>query len=167
MTMRITSWDGASGLRRIAASSNTLLDSTRYGKPSRSAQRQRYVAKIVKRTATLFLLLGIFLMTNAGDKSLPQLPTVKFTSGRASPSARDRQMGATAVTMLRMETMGQRGVPTFQGTAGYVTRMSGGVGGRGSEASSYPGYPTRNPAVVALLHTSCCCVAKGAEAWKT
>jgi hypothetical protein len=26
----------------------------------------------------------------------------------------------------------------FQGTAGYVTRMSGGVGGRGREASSYP-----------------------------
>ena len=105
-------------------------------------------------------------------------------------------MGATAVTMLRMETMGQRGVPRtqkargqrarglehkqerawsmalksnasaesgtackavssngaarvgtgqgsmretkFQGTAGYVTRMSGGVGGRGREASSYP-----------------------------
>ena len=105
-------------------------------------------------------------------------------------------MGATAVTMLRMETMGQRGVPRTekargqrarglehkqecawpvaaepnasviagtacknvssdgaarvgigqgsmretkcQGTAGYVTRMSGGVGGRGREASSYP-----------------------------
>ena len=27
---------------------------------------------------------------------------------------------------------------TCQGTAGYVTRMSGGVGGRGREASSYP-----------------------------
>ena len=27
------------------------------------------------------------------------------------PTARDRQMGATAVTMLRMETMGQRGLP--------------------------------------------------------
>ena len=27
-----------------------------------------------------------------------------------------------------------------QGTAGYVTRMSGGVGGRGREASSYPDY---------------------------
>ena len=26
----------------------------------------------------------------------------------------------------------------MQGTAGYVTRMSGGVGGRGREASSYP-----------------------------
>ncbi len=26
----------------------------------------------------------------------------------------------------------------FQGTAGYVTRMSGGVGGRGREAASYP-----------------------------
>lgn len=26
----------------------------------------------------------------------------------------------------------------FQGTAGYVTRMSGGVGGRGREAFSYP-----------------------------
>ncbi len=26
----------------------------------------------------------------------------------------------------------------FQGTAGYVTRMSGGVGGMGREASSYP-----------------------------
>ena len=26
----------------------------------------------------------------------------------------------------------------IQGTAGYVTRMSGGVGGRGREASSYP-----------------------------
>src|ERR1035437_109727 len=105
-------------------------------------------------------------------------------------------MDATAVTMLRMETMGQRGIPRvketrgqcargleykqerawamapeqnastqsgtackvvssngaarvgkgqgsmsatkFQGTAGYVTRMSGGVGGRGREASSYP-----------------------------
>ena len=105
-------------------------------------------------------------------------------------------MGATAVTMLRMETMGQRGVPRtqktrgqrarglehkqerawamaaesnasidtgsacqvvssngaartgtgqgsmrstkFQGTAGYVTRMSGGVGGGGREAFSYP-----------------------------
>ena len=105
-------------------------------------------------------------------------------------------MGATAVTMLCMETMGQRGLPRtqktrgqrarglahkqerawtmatesnasvdagsdcqvvssngaarigtsqgsmrstmFQGTAGYVTRMSGGVGGRGREASSYP-----------------------------
>src|SRR5450830_951079 len=104
-------------------------------------------------------------------------------------------MGAMAVTMLRMETMGQRGLPRtqkawghgarglehkqerarsvapeqnastksgtackvvssngvarvgkgqgsmratkFQGTAGYVTRMSGGVGGRGREASSY------------------------------
>ena len=92
---------------------HTLLDPTRYGKPSRSAQRQRYVAKIVKRTATLFLLLGIFLMTNAGDKSLPQLPTVKFTSGRASPSARDRQMGATAHTLLCMETMGQRGLPRY------------------------------------------------------
>ena len=107
-------------------------------------------------------------------------------------------MGATAVTMLRMETMGQRGLPrtqeawgqrarglehkqecawamaiesnasvksgtackvvssngaarvgtgqgsmrstVMQGTAGYVTRMSGGVGGRGREASSYPDY---------------------------
>ena len=105
-------------------------------------------------------------------------------------------MGATAVTMLRMETMGQRGLPRvketrgqcarglehkqecawsmapepnasvesgttckvvssngaarigrgqgsmratkFQGTAGYVTRMSGGVGGGGREAFSYP-----------------------------
>ena len=105
-------------------------------------------------------------------------------------------MGATAVTMLRMETMGQRGLPRtketrgqrarglehkqerawsvaaesnasviagtacknvssngaarvgvgqgsmretkFQGTAGYVTRMSGGVGGGSREASSYP-----------------------------
>ena len=105
-------------------------------------------------------------------------------------------MGATAVTMLCMETMGQRGLPrtqetrgqrarglehqqerawpmaieqnagtesgtacknvssngaartgtgqgsmrrtVVQGTAGYVTRMSGGVGGRGREASSYP-----------------------------
>ncbi len=105
-------------------------------------------------------------------------------------------MGAAAVTMLRMETMGQRGLPRvketrgqcargleykqerawpvaaeqnsstqsgttckvvssngassagtskgsmrstkFQGTAGYVTRMSGGVGGRGRETSSYP-----------------------------
>ena len=28
----------------------------------------------------------------------------------------------------------------FQGTAGYVTRMSGGVGGRGREASSYPDW---------------------------
>src|SRR5450830_403825 len=104
-------------------------------------------------------------------------------------------MGATAVTMLRMETMGQRGLPRvketrghcarglehkqerawtmapeqnaslelgaasevvssngaartgkgqgsmrstkYQGTAGYVTRMSGGVRGRGREASSY------------------------------
>lgn len=27
-----------------------------------------------------------------------------------------------------------------QGTAGYVTRMSGGVGGRGREASSYPDF---------------------------
>ena len=26
----------------------------------------------------------------------------------------------------------------FQGTAGYVTRMSGGVGGRGREVPSYP-----------------------------
>ena len=26
----------------------------------------------------------------------------------------------------------------FQGTAGYVTRMSGGVGGGGREAFSYP-----------------------------
>ena len=105
-------------------------------------------------------------------------------------------MGATAVTVLRMEAMGQRGLPrtqetrgqrarglehkqerawpvaaesnastesgttckvvssngaarvgisqgrmrsaALQGTAGYVTRMSGGVGGRGREASSYP-----------------------------
>ena len=111
-------------------------------------------------------------------------------------------MGATAVTMLRMETMGQRGLPRvketwgqcargveykqerawsmateqnasvksgtackvvssngvartgseanegsmrstmFQGTAGYVTRMSGGVGGRGREAPSYPDWGT-------------------------
>ncbi len=28
--------------------------------------------------------------------------------------------------------------PSLQGTARYVTRMSGGVGGRGREASSYP-----------------------------
>ena len=28
----------------------------------------------------------------------------------------------------------------MQGTAGYVTRMSGGVGGRGREASSYPDW---------------------------
>jgi hypothetical protein len=28
----------------------------------------------------------------------------------------------------------------FQGTAGYVTRMSGGVRGRGREASSYLDY---------------------------
>ena len=28
----------------------------------------------------------------------------------------------------------------IQGTTGYVTRMSGGVGGRGREASSYPDY---------------------------
>ena len=105
-------------------------------------------------------------------------------------------MGATAITMLCMETMGQRGLPRtqetrgqcargleykqerawsmaaesnasaesgtackavssngaartgtgqgsmrstmFQGTAGYVTRMSGGVGGRGREVPSYP-----------------------------
>ncbi len=105
-------------------------------------------------------------------------------------------MGAMAVTMLRMETMGQRGLPRtqkawshcarglehkqerawpmapeqnastkcgtackvvssngaartgtsqgsiratkFQGTAGYVIRMSGGVGGGGREAFSYP-----------------------------
>src|SRR5665647_2546456 len=105
-------------------------------------------------------------------------------------------MGATAITMLCMETVGQRGLPRtqktrgqrarglehkqerawpmaaesdagtesgtacktvssdgaaragtgqgsmrstqVQGTAGYVTRMSGGVGGRGREASSYP-----------------------------
>jgi len=105
-------------------------------------------------------------------------------------------MGAALVTMLRMETMGQRGLPRlskrgipvreaeqyrqerawamateqnasiksgtackvvssngaarvgkgqgsmnttkFQGTAGYVNRMSGGVGGSGREASSYP-----------------------------
>ena len=31
----------------------------------------------------------------------------------------------------------------FQGTAGYVTRMSGGVGGRGREASSYPDWLSR------------------------
>lgn len=121
-----------------------------------------------------------------------------WNSRSVESSARDRQMGATAVTMLRMETMGQRGLPRtqktrgqrargleckqerawpmateqnasaksgnacqvvssngvartgtkatkgsmretkFQGTAGYVTRMSGGVGGRGREASSYP-----------------------------
>ena len=105
-------------------------------------------------------------------------------------------MGATAVTVLCMETMGQRGLPRTQetrgqrarglehkqecawpvaaesnasielgtackgvssdgaarvgtgqgsmretkcqGTAGYVTRMSGGVGGRGREVPSYP-----------------------------
>lgn len=33
---------------------------------------------------------------------------------------------------------GSMSTTTFQGTAGYVTRMSGGVGGRGREASSYP-----------------------------
>ena len=33
---------------------------------------------------------------------------------------------------------GSMRAPKFQGTAGYVTRMSGGVGGRGREASSYP-----------------------------
>ncbi len=107
-------------------------------------------------------------------------------------------MGATAVTMLRMETIGQRGLPRtqktqgrcarrlehkqeragamapepnassecgtatevvssngaarigtgqgsmrstkFQGIAGYVTRMSGGVGGGGCEAFSYPDW---------------------------
>jgi hypothetical protein len=112
------------------------------------------------------------------------------------PSARDRQMGATAVTMLRMEAMGQRGLPRTQeargqrtrglehkqeraramapepnastecgtackavssdgvarigtgqgsmretkcqGTAGYVTRMSGGVGGEGREVRLSP-----------------------------
>ena len=32
----------------------------------------------------------------------------------------------------------------FQGTAGYVTRMSGGVGGRGREASSYPDWQSKN-----------------------
>ena len=31
----------------------------------------------------------------------------------------------------------------FQGTAGYVTRMSGGVGGRGREASSYSDWASR------------------------
>jgi hypothetical protein len=113
-----------------------------------------------------------------------------------SASAQIRQRGATAVTMLRMETMGQRGLPRVeetrgqrarslehkhkrawsmapeqyaslesgaacknvssngaarvgkgqgsmratmvQGIAEYVTRMSGGVGGRGREASSSP-----------------------------
>ena len=118
-------------------------------------------------------------------------------------------MGATAVTVLCMETMGQRGLPRtqetrgqrarglehqqecawpvaaesnasaesgtarkavssngaartgtgqgsmsstmFQGTAGYVTHMSGGVGGGSREASSYPDWaseansPLRQP----------------------
>ena len=38
--------------------------------------------------------------------------------------------------------MGQGSMRTtvMQGTAGYVTRMSGGVGGRGREASSYPDW---------------------------
>ena len=35
-------------------------------------------------------------------------------------------------------TQGSMRGTKFQGTAGYVTRMSGGVGGRGREASSYP-----------------------------
>ena len=44
-----------------------------------------------------------------------------------------------------------------QGTAGYVTRMSGGVGGRGREASSYPDYAAgsarsvNDPGVAAIL----------------
>ena len=38
------------------------------------------------------------------------------------PSARDRQMGATAVTMLRMGTMGQRGVPRTQEARGQRAR---------------------------------------------
>ena len=124
------------------------------------------------------------------------MESVLRNSRSVEPSARNRQMGATAVTMLRMETMGQRGIPrvketrghcarglehkqkrawamapeqnastesgtarkvvssngvartgtgqgnmrstTCQGTAGYVTRMSGGVRGGGREAFSYP-----------------------------
>ena len=112
-------------------------------------------------------------------------------------------MGAAAVTLLRMEAMGQRGIPrtqktrgqrargleheqeracpmavesnaspvagiaceivssdgaartgtgqgsmrstVIQGTAGYVTRMSGGVGGRGREVPSYPDWRHQNP----------------------
>ena len=49
----------------------------------------------------------------------------------------------------------------FQGTAGYVTRMSGGVGGRGREASSYPDclapiIPLIRP--MAVLGESACCL---------
>ena len=43
----------------------------------------------------------------------------------------------------------------FQGTAGYVTRMSGGVGGRGREASSYPDFLTGIPALVTATGSQC------------
>ena len=33
---------------------------------------------------------------------------------------------------------GSMSATTFQGTAGYVTGMSGGMGGRSRQASSYP-----------------------------
>lgn len=50
------------------------------------------------------------------------------TACKAVSSNRDARVGKG---QDRMSTT------TFQGTAGYVTRMSGSVGGRGRETSSY------------------------------
>ena len=66
-------------------------------------------------------LINRFLKV-VGDNCLGALPAKLF-----------RQMGARVGT-----GQGSMRTTVMQGTAGYVTRMSGGVGGRGREASSYP-----------------------------
>ena len=136
--------------------------------------------------------LGIELVRHAGAIDSSAESAASYTGHLVSL----HQRRATAVTLLRMEAMGQRGVPraqktrsqrarglehkqerawpmaaesnasiesgtackvvstngaarvgngqgsmratVIQGTAGYVTRMSGGVGGRGREVPSYP-----------------------------
>ncbi|MGH8433776.1 MAG: hypothetical protein ACRERX_04690 [Pseudomonas sp.] len=63
-----------------------------------------------------------------------------------APSARIRQVGATAITMLRMETMGQRGLPRTQKTWGQRAR-----GLEHKQERAWPWRPSQTPALTLAL----------------
>jgi RNA-directed DNA polymerase len=69
----------------------------------------------------------------------------------ALPAKLFRQMGLPELAPARAAS------DQFQGTAGYVTRMSGGVGGRGREAPSYPDF--------CVAFSECAAVPASARAW--
>ena len=101
-------------------------------------------------------LTPIFRMETMGQRGLPRTQKARGQRARGLEHKQERAWPMAAEQNASVESgtacknvssngatrvgtgQGSMRATKFQGTAGYVTRMSGGVGGRGREASSYP-----------------------------